>query len=236
MPPALQTVLSWFGGGIAVIITLTGVAYWLFQTFAAKWLETRFSERLESYRHQLSTLLDRATRLHAQEFEVLPTLWDKLSMSMGSALAVLSPFQFGTDLTFVSDQELEAILEKSPLEEHEKQRVRDAKETDRGRLFGDLQGKHRLQRAYEDWRDFSNYAVAKSIFLDPELSGQIKKLADMIYDGLDTYRWARSETDMKKEARETAQRLRTEGVKHRDDIQAVVSARLRSVATSEGIR
>jgi len=232
MPPILQTVLSWFGGGVAVVIALTGVAYWLFQTFSAKWLETRFSERLESYRHELSTLLDRATRLHAQEFEVLPTLWDKLSTSMASALGALSPFQVGTDLTFVSDPELEAILEKSPLEEHEKQRVRDAKQSDRRRLFGDLESHHRVQRAYQDWREFSNYAVAKSIFLDPELSGQIRKLTDMIYEGLDTYQWARSEHDMKKEARDAAQRLRSEGVKLRDEIQAVVSARLRAAATS----
>jgi hypothetical protein len=228
MPMALQTILSWFGGGIAVVIALTGVAYWLFQTFSEKWLETRFSERLEAYRHQLSTLLDRATRLHAQEFEVLPTLWDKLCTSMGSALGAVSPLQFGTDLTFVGDAELEVILEKSPFEVHEKQRVRDAKQSDRGKLFRDLETQHRLQAAYADWRDFNNYAVAKSIFLDPALSGEVRMLTDMIYEALDSYSWARSDTEMNREAREAAKRLRSDGVRLRDEIQAIVSARLRA--------
>lgn len=231
MPEVLQTILSWFGGLAAVVVAVTGAAYWLFQTFSQKWLETRFSERLEAYRHELSTMLDRATRLHAQEFEVLPNLWEKLSATMGSTLSLLSPLQLTGDIGGVEAEELEAILAKSALFEHEKQRVRDAGRFDRGRLFHDFELRHRLRSTITEWREFNNYAVAKSIFLDPALSKRIRELGDMIYSGLDAYSWALNDPDERKEVRAQWEKLRTEGIAIRDEIEAKVSARLRLVAS-----
>ncbi|HKT52934.1 MAG TPA: hypothetical protein VJP88_00665, partial [Caulobacteraceae bacterium] len=180
MPPALQTVLSWFGGGVAVIVALTGVAYWLFKTFAGKWLDNRFSTRLEAYKHELSRLLDRATRLHAQEFEILPTLWEKLVTAMDNALSVLSPLQLSNDINYASAAELDAILEKSPLLEHEKQQVREATKFERTSALDRFQRHYRMQGAISDWRAFHSYALSKSIFIDPDLSAKVQELVGLI--------------------------------------------------------
>lgn len=228
LPEALKTILSWFGGLTAIVVGLTAVAYWLFQTFSQKWLETRFSERLESYRHQLSALLDRTTRLHAQEFEVLPNLWEKLSKAMGGAMNILSPLQLSGDISYAKDEELAAILEKSHLLEHEKQQVRDAGKFERSPLFHRFVMNHRFKGAVADWNDFNSYAVSKSIFLEPTLSARIRELGDMIYEGLDAHGWAQSDPSERKEARAAWEKLRTEGVKLRDEIEASVSARLRA--------
>jgi len=228
VPETLKTILSLFGGLTAVVLAVTGAAYWLFQTFSQKWLETRFSERLEAYRHELSTLLDRATRLHAQEFEVLPNIWEKLSKAMGGAMGILSPLQLSGDITHAGDAELEAVLEKSPLLEHEKQQVRDAKKFERSSAFHRFALHHRFRAVVADWNEFNSYAVSKSIFLDPVLASRVRELGDMIYEGLDAHGWAQSDPSERKEARAAWEKLRTEGVKLRDEIQATVSSRLRN--------
>lgn len=230
VPETLKTILSWFGGLTAVVAGVTGAAYWLFKTFSQKWLESRFSERLEAYRHELSRLLDRATRLHAQEFEVLPNLWEKLSKAMSGAMDILSPLQLSGDITHAKSDELEAILEKSPLLEHEKQQVRKAQPIQRSPLFHRFTLHHRFRGVVADWNEFNGYAVSKSIFLDPALSGRVRELGDMIYEGLDAYHWAQSDPSDRKEARAAWEKLRTEGVKLRDEIQSTVSSRLRSAA------
>jgi hypothetical protein len=234
VPPALQTVLSWFGGGVAVIVGLTGVAYWLFKTFAAKWLDNRFSTRLEAYKHELSRMLDRATRLHAQEFEILPTLWEKLVTAMDNALSVMSPLQLSNDFNHASAAELEVILEKSPLLEHEKQQVRDAKMFDRTSVFDRIQRHYRLQGATNDWRDFHSYALTKSIFIDPDLSAKIQELIGLISKAFEANYWSKfdpHDAELRKEVRAAHQTLMDDGSKLRGEIETAVSARLRAAAS-----
>ncbi len=230
MPHIVQTVLSWFGGGVAVVVGMTGAAYWLFKTFSSKWLEARFSTRLEAYRHELSTLLDRATRLHAQEFEVLPNIWEKLTTSMDSALSVLSPLQLASDITYAMPDELEALLEKSTFLEHEKQKVRGAKTFERSPLYQRFEHGHRFRSAYTDWRAAHSYAVAKSIFIEPALGKKVRQLLDLIYEGLDAKHWADTDAGGWKEVRAGFDTLRGEGTRLRDEIEAEVAGRLRSAA------
>jgi len=72
------------GGG------LTLIAYQIFKRFAVKWLDSKFEERLQALKHkhgkeierlrfEIAKLLDRATKLHQREFEVLPEAWSKLN-------------------------------------------------------------------------------------------------------------------------------------------------------------
>src|SRR5690242_14921631 len=72
------------GGGMSLIV------YQVFKHLAARWLESKFEERLQALKHahgkeleqlrfRISALLDRATKLHQREFEVLPDAWAKLN-------------------------------------------------------------------------------------------------------------------------------------------------------------
>jgi hypothetical protein len=70
----IGTVLLAGGGGGAVV-------FYLFKLFGEKWLNTKFEERLATFKHEhqkeierlrgtINTLMDRATKLHQREFEV----------------------------------------------------------------------------------------------------------------------------------------------------------------------
>lgn len=75
-------------GGLAATI-----AYGAFQFLAKKWLDERFTERLETFKHaqnqemerlryRINALFDRTTKLHQHEFDVLPEVWEKIKHSL----------------------------------------------------------------------------------------------------------------------------------------------------------
>jgi hypothetical protein len=66
-------------GGAAVVVGLL-------KLFGEKWLNTKFEERLATFKHEhqkeieqlrlrINTLMDRTTKLHQREFDVLPEAW-----------------------------------------------------------------------------------------------------------------------------------------------------------------
>jgi len=76
-----------FGGGGAV------VAFLLFQYLSKKWIENKFSERLDQLRHtqalelqrfrvEIDSFLSGAIRLQEKEFQTLPEAWVKLDRRM----------------------------------------------------------------------------------------------------------------------------------------------------------
>ena len=65
------------GGGLSLIV------FHVFKYLGEKWLDSKFEERLQALKHEhgkelerlrfkISTALDRATKLHQREFDVLP--------------------------------------------------------------------------------------------------------------------------------------------------------------------
>ncbi|MEO8757649.1 MAG: hypothetical protein ABI398_07850 [Devosia sp.] len=88
MAQFLQQALAWVGGAALGGVSLVAVAYWIFQTWGEKWLQSRFDRQLEDLRHQqaqemeglryrIGQLLDRSTKLSEKEFEVVPEAWQR---------------------------------------------------------------------------------------------------------------------------------------------------------------
>jgi hypothetical protein len=61
----------------------------LFKVLGEKWLNAKFEERLAQYKHaqqkeieqlrfRINSLMDRTTKLHQHEFDVLPEAWSRL--------------------------------------------------------------------------------------------------------------------------------------------------------------
>lgn len=79
------------GPGITAIVA-AAAGYTAFQFLGKTWLEARFAERLEKFKHdqnqeierlryRINALMDRTTKLHQYEFEALPEIWDKLTIA-----------------------------------------------------------------------------------------------------------------------------------------------------------
>lgn len=90
--------------GIAV-----GVAWRVFKSAGEKWLSSKFAERLEELKHvhqrelerlklTINTSFDRTTKLHNQEFSVLPELWAKCNKAYAHVGDFTSPMQYVIDL------------------------------------------------------------------------------------------------------------------------------------------
>jgi hypothetical protein len=93
-----------YGGGAAA------VSYLLFQWLGKKWIENKFSERLEQLRHQqalelqrlrveIDAMLSGALKLQEKEFSVLPEAWEKLNDAHGLVSWLVSPVQQFATLT-----------------------------------------------------------------------------------------------------------------------------------------
>jgi hypothetical protein len=120
----ITTVVVAGGGGGAV-------AVWLCKLFGEKWLNTKFEERLASLKHEhqkeierlrlrINTLMDRTTKLHQREFDVLPEAWSRLNDAFAQTNVVVSPIQRYPDLNRMAEEHINEFLKKTPLQEWEK--------------------------------------------------------------------------------------------------------------------
>ena len=93
-------ILKWVGGFSLTTISFAGIwalATHMSKRFGEKWLDSKFDEKLQALRHahdkeledlrfKIATLLDRATKLHSREFEVLPESWSRLNDAFWQAM------------------------------------------------------------------------------------------------------------------------------------------------------
>lgn len=132
-------------------------------------------------------MLDRTTRVHTQEFEILPEAWALLAKSIGSAAGVVSPFQQKPGVQFMNDDELEVALTHQPFKEHEKNEIRAISGKARQERYEALYDRYRWWSAFNDHREYHNYVILKSVFIEPDLRAPFKNLSDAIFDALTFY-------------------------------------------------
>jgi hypothetical protein len=176
--------------GITGTVAATA-AYGAFKFFGKKWIDARFAERLEKFRHdqnqeierlryRINALMDRTAKLHQNEFEVLPEIWNKLSITLADTLSLTSPLQSYADLSNMGAAEFSEFLGNSALAEWEKDTLRQATK-DRNQSYQKMIVWHQLFRVKNSYREFHNYFVSKGIFIQLELKDKIRILSDLIY-------------------------------------------------------
>jgi hypothetical protein len=179
----LGKAVLWLAGASGV----GGVAIQIFKRFSEKWLDAKFARRLEELKHahateledlrfQIATLLDRATKLHAREFDVLPEAWSRQARQFSAFL------QSYPDLERVSDPEREAFLSKCRLREWERAEVREAK--DKNQKYQELIFKHDLAAAKEKFRDASSYVLRSGIFIEKGIRARFQAVLDLAWNAL----------------------------------------------------
>ena len=182
------------GGGGAV------VAYALFRTLGAKWLDSRFANQLEKVRQAHATeiehlrfriagLLDRTTKLNQREFDILPDIWGKADEAHYATLSMIAIFQTGTDLSNMTDSQLEWFLEKSALTEWQKDELRSKGKYDRTTYYSEIERWDRVVQASKASQAFSQAVSKGSIYIHPESLPRIDAFAERIRKVVFTYRW-----------------------------------------------
>jgi hypothetical protein len=175
------------GGGGAVI------AYGIFSLVGKKWLEKVFSEKLEEFKHkqdlqmeqyrfEINTLYNRILKIHDKEFDVLPTLWNKLQCASREALIFTSPYREYPDLNHMSNKQIEESLAKVNFSESQKSSIKQA--ADKLKAYEDQIFWVNYNKTAKLVDDLHEYILINKIFLNDELFTSVNQIDKILRDSL----------------------------------------------------
>ena len=229
----LLTLLSQTGFSLvgAVLLLWAG-----FKWIGKQWLESQFSQRLESFKHaqneeierlrfRINALMDRTAKLHQHEFEVLPQVWDKLTTDFGKAIRFTSRMQSYPDLDRMNPEELEVFLKNSPLEDWQKNQLRGPQGS-RNEIFQNHIFGHQYRDVQISHWEFHNYFIANGIFIQGDLKEKIRLMSNLIYDAFHEKALDKEIPQLGEGRFAAGDRLHSEGPKLQAEIEAEVQRRL----------
>jgi hypothetical protein len=193
MEDAFKSFLAAIGAVFAVGGGVATVAYVLLRFFGEKWLSAKFEERLAAYKHaqqkeleqlrfKISALMDRTTKLHQKEFDVLPEAWGKLSDAYGIILALTSALQQYPDLDRMNESHLDEFLKESPLMSWQKDEIKaTGKKTD---YYIKAIAWHKISKARDACRELDIYLRKNGIFIPEPTKSKFTELDKLIFDTL----------------------------------------------------
>lgn len=173
-----------YGGGAAVI------AYLIFQFLGKSWIENKFAQKLEQYKHQqaleiqrlrveIDSMLSGVLKIQEKEFETIPEAWRKLDEAFGRVSALTSPGQSYPNLDGMTQARLEEFLKSSELFDTQKDEIRQA--TRKVDAYQEAIFWHRLHTVKQACADFHNYVARFGIFFPPELKDKFTKLSEELW-------------------------------------------------------
>ncbi len=220
-------------GGVGVVVA---VAWQGFKHFGSKWLDERFEERLlalkhaqakeiEEVRFEISRLVDRATKLHQREFEVLPEAWRLLNEAYWSVRKLVAALREYPDLNRMTDQHREEFLEKSRLMGWEKAELRN--QGDKTAYYQKRIQWHDNAEAEEKLRGAYTYFLTNAIFFEEPLRNRFTALHDLTWEALLEHDLGLRERELGYRAdREHIVKFNREGSAQLQDLEKAVRNRL----------
>jgi len=191
--PALMSFLGMLGEILAVGGTAAGIAYGLFVFLGKKWLENRFAERLEAYKHEqrkeleeirfrINAQFNRLTKIHEREIVVLPKTWHELQTALTALRGFASPMRQYSDLDHMTEAQLEHFLASIDFADWEKDELRRSRkklEYYQERIFI-----HELYETKLAFQRFHEYIQYNSIFLSKDIKDLFEKLDDKMWSAI----------------------------------------------------
>lgn len=180
------------GGGAAI-------AYAVFKTLGAKWLDNHFAGRLQALKHshdqemahlklRIDGQLDRAVKLNQREFEIIPTIWGAMSDAHYAMMRMMSMWQESPDMSHWTEPQFEAFLADSWLDDWQKDEMRAKSGYERTSYYSDKSRWFRLREAHKDLIKFNQAQIANSVFLHPDTAAKIEEFADMMRKAFSRWR------------------------------------------------
>jgi hypothetical protein len=189
MTDILNEFLKLVGGVAAIGAAAAAFAYAMFRLLATKWIETRFSERLEAFKHQqnqeiehvrfrINTMMDRNVKLHQREFDVLPDTWSLLTEAFYTIEPVALGIQRYPDLNQISAERLDEFLAISPLTAVEKAELKV--ESDKTKYYGEVKAWHDLDKATDSYNEVHTKFAKNGIFIMEPLKTKFAEVDEML--------------------------------------------------------
>jgi len=189
----IDIIFKLLGGVLAVGGTAAAIAYGVFVFLGKKWIETKFAESLEAYKHKqnkeleevryrINAQFNRITKIHEKEIEILPLAWSKLNNALGKITYLTSPMRQYQDLDKLTKEQLEAFLAKSTFSDWEKSELQ--KKEDKLDYYQERIFYHELSDAKTASVDFHNYILDNSIFLSRDIKDKFITLDDILWGAI----------------------------------------------------
>jgi hypothetical protein len=171
---------------VAVII-----AYQLFRWLGKRWIEQRFKERLEDYkhrqqkelehfRHEVNALFQRVTKIHDKEFELLPKGWELLQDGLGRVGTVCEMLKEYPDFRLMSDDALQEFLNRSKLNKHQKRELEQLDRSKRYEYYSDAVFWIQVDEAHKALTEFHNFLFYNKIFLSSDLFKKFREIDSLL--------------------------------------------------------
>ncbi len=184
---------QFIGKIIAVGGTTAAIAYAFFVFLGKKWLENKFSERLEAYKHQqnkeleevryrINAQFNRITKIHEKEIEVLPKAWHQMQDALNHLSYFASPFRQHPDLDRMNPIQLKEYLDNSPFREWEKKELTET--PNKNKVYQEQIFWHELNETKSAFRAFHNYVLENSIFLSQDLKEKFMAIDDVMWSAI----------------------------------------------------
>jgi hypothetical protein len=190
---AIEPYLAALGLTALSASVILGALYAALKWFGEQWVTSKFSERLESFKHaqqreieqlkfQINASMDRAVKLHQREFETLPQAWSTLVTAYNSVRWLTSSLQTYADVARMRDDELDEFLENSEFSKTEQQNVRES--SDRNKAYQNAIYWHRLTKVKKDFQEHHVFLTQNAIFIPPQTKAKFTAIGDIAWDAL----------------------------------------------------
>jgi len=175
----LLTSLLVAGGGGAI------VAYSIFKTLGTGWLENKFAQRLENFRHEKAKEIERLRaeidgslkariRHQEKEFETLSQCWHLMNIAYGAVTDFVSPFQQYQDINSMSANLRREFVEK--LDVLPAQRSEILQSSNPFSTYKSIVHLIKNNLANRTVAEFNNCVYRLDIFMDLEISNDFKEV------------------------------------------------------------
>ncbi|MGK3726739.1 hypothetical protein [Stenotrophomonas sp. 6O] len=227
------------GGGAGLVV------YTSLKHFAASWLEDKFKSRLQEMVHDqnkeierlksdLTRTFDRITRLHQQEFEILPLVWDEVHEAFWQTASLVSSFQSYPDLNAMTTAHLREFVAQCELDAWQKAELLEADDKSaKFRFFDYWRAASRARKAH---LSALNKTSRHAIFLPESLKNEFLRILSNISTAL-----VQHEIYFKHPVRASSQDstdkiewMGDAGRKEMDQLEAVIRSRLWSTPIETG--
>ena len=216
------------GGSLSLLI------YQIFKHLAAKWLDSRFDERLQALKHEhgkqleqlrfkISALLDRAAKLHQREFEVLPESWSKLNDAYGNARLFVAALQSYPDIDNMTVPQQEEFIAKCRLFDWEKNQLKTAQ--DKNKFYQKHIFRHNQNDSQAKASDAYTFTLKNGIFIDDQIRAKFAVIHDLIWNALLEHQF-NEEDGIRPRQREKINELNQRGEELMKELERVVHERL----------
>lgn len=223
------------------------VAVLLCKKFGEKWLDSKFAQTLKKLEHEQEKIIrhvqssidreiHRAKQLYDREFPALSDTWGLLHRAFEQSEMTCASIV--ENIEGLDQEELERYLINIEIEPARRERILQAPSGIRQSLFHHISEMKRFKEINDSRKLLQDHLAANSIYLEQTLVVRFHELLQMITDSNSEYlvRIEFHGVDARYSYNFTSnRRLVTEGKKKLGELEALVRARLWSVAKAQGV-